>query len=147
MLDVFKVKRSADSDDVLKCLNGQFMNVITTTADTELEDVQSGSIVFVNGATTHDVTLPSAAAGLWFKFIITDVTADVDIVQAASDEDFVGTIVTGAGGSDSAVSGDTKIIFDQSGGVVVGDSVTVVSNGTNWYVSGTCDAAGGVVFG
>ena len=33
MKDVFKVTRSADSDDVLRCLNGQFYNVINVCCD------------------------------------------------------------------------------------------------------------------
>ena len=31
MKDVFSVKRSADSDDVLKAVNGQFLNTIKVT--------------------------------------------------------------------------------------------------------------------
>ena len=140
-------EKSAAGNYLLK-QRGLLANVITTTADRTLTQEESGSIVFLDGAVTHDVTLPAVSkAGQWFRFVITDVTADVDVVQAGATEDFVGTISTGAGGSDSAVAGDTKIIFDQSGGVVVGDFVEVWSNGTNWYVSGACDAAGGVVFG
>jgi len=140
-------EKSAAGNYLLK-QRGLLANVITTTADKTLTQEESGSVVFLDGSSTHDVTLPAvAAAGQWFRFVITNVTADVDIVQAAATEDFVGTISTGAGGSDSAVSGDTKIIFDQSGGSVVGDFVEVWSDGSNWYVSGACDAAGGVVFG
>ena len=96
----------------------------TTTADTTLTQAECGQTVFVNGGTTHDVTLPSAVAGCSFTFFLTDATADVDIVQAAASEDFVGAIVDGAGTKDSAGASDTKIIFDQSGdnaaGVVFG---------------------------
>ena len=41
MKDVFSVKRSADSDDVLKSLNGHFMQTIDVAAATTLEDVDS----------------------------------------------------------------------------------------------------------
>ena len=40
MKDVFSVKRSADSDDVLKHVNGQFRKVEVLTADRTLEDVE-----------------------------------------------------------------------------------------------------------
>ena len=129
-------------------LGGSSGGVKETTADVTLQIADSGKTIFVNGGTTHDVTLPAVSNKGWeATFIITNVTADVDIVQAGSTEDFIGAIVDGAGTKDSAVSGDTKIIFDQSGGATVGDRVHIVSNGTNWYVSGLCDNAAGVVFG
>ena len=128
-------------------LSGQRKAVITTTSDTTLTAADSGKLILLDGSTTHDVTLPSAAAGLHFKFVLIDASADVDIVQAAATEDFVGLIVDGAGSKDAAVSGDTKIIFDQTGGATVGDTVSLECNGTNWFVSGLCDNALGVVFG
>tara|TARA_R110000764_G_scaffold135062_1_gene223168 strand:- start:1227 stop:1676 length:450 start_codon:yes stop_codon:yes gene_type:complete len=140
-------KSSEQGQGRLPKLRGQIAPTSTLTSNTTLYDYNSGTTYFLDGSSAFDVTLPSAKAGVNFKFIITDVTADVDVVQAAATEDFVGTISTGAGGSDSAVSGDTKIIFDESGGAVVGDQVSLECDGTNWYVKGACDAAGGVVFG
>ena len=128
-------------------LSGQRRAVITTTANTTLTAADSGKLILLDGSTTHDVTLPSAAAGLHFKFVLIDATADVDIVQASNTEDFVGLIVDGGGSKDSAQASDTKIIFDQSGGATVGDTVSLECNGTNWFVSGLCDNPAGVVFG
>ena len=119
-----------------------------TTANTTLTAADSGKIIFLDGSTTHDVTLPSAATGLNYHFILVDATADVDVVQAAATEDFVGTVVDGAGTSDTAAGSDTKIIFDQTGGAAAGDWVKLVCyNDDDWMVAGNCDAAGGVVFG
>jgi len=119
-----------------------------TTANTTLTAADSGKIIFLDGSTTHDVTLPSAATGLNYHFILVDATADVDVVQAAATEDFVGTVVDGAGTSDTAGAGDTKIIFSQSGGAAAGDWVKLVCyNDDDWMVAGNCDAASGVVFG
>jgi hypothetical protein len=128
--------------------NYGFVGVKTTTANTTLTAADSGKVIFLDGSTTHDVTLPSAATGLNYHFILVDATADVDIVQAAATEDFVGTVVDGAGSSDTALAGDTKIIFSQSGGAAAGDWVKLVCyNDDDWMVAGNCDAAGGVVFG
>lgn len=78
MKDVFTVKRSADSDDVLKQLNGQFFKVMNVSADTELEDVDSGAIICADFSTDGtDITLPKCAAGLYFKVLVT-VTAHAD---------------------------------------------------------------------
>ena len=76
MKDVFKVTRSADSDDVLRCLNGQFRNVITCAAATTLEDVDSGSLVVFDDTTAFTVTLPAPEAGLYFGFLIKQASTD-----------------------------------------------------------------------
>mgnify|MGYP003325860969 CR=1 FL=1 len=100
-------------------------STVTTTADKTLTVSDSGKTIFLDGSTTHDVTLPAAATGLTFTFFLVDATADVDIVQAAASEDFVGNI-TAHNGKDTASASDTKIIFDQSGGAAVGDWVQVL---------------------
>ena len=140
-------KSSEQGGGRLPKLRGQIAPVATLTAAKTLVDTDSGSVYFLDGSTTFDVTLPSVKAGLNFKFIATDTTADVDIVQAASDEDFIGFILDGAGSKDSAVSGDTKIIFDTTGGASAGDWVSLSCDGTNWYVQGACSSAADVVFG
>ncbi len=134
-------------EDDIQLNSGIQYKTQVTTADTTLAQSECDQTVFVNGASTHDVTLPSAVAGCSFTFFITDVTSDVDIVQASASEDFVGAIVDGAGTKDSGTASDTKIIFDASGGATVGDWVSVISDGTKWYVQGLCDNALGVVFG
>jgi len=121
---------------------------MTTTADTTLTAADSGKIIFLDGSTTHDVTLPSAATGLTFTFWLVDATADVDIVQGAlNTEDFVGNI-TAHNGKSTAGSGNTKIIFDQSGGAAVGDWVQLACyNDDDWMVVGLSNTAAAVVFG
>lgn len=140
-------KSSVAGQGRLPKFRGEIDSVSTLAADTTLYDYNSGSVYFLNGASTFDVTLPAVKAGLSFKFIIIDVTADVDIVQADAAHDFVGTIIDGDGSSDTAAGSDTKIIFDQSGNSAAGDWVCLHCDGSKWYVSGGCDAAGGVVFG
>jgi len=119
---------------------------MTTTADTTLTAADSGKTIFLDGSTTHDVTLPAAETGLTFTFILVDATADVDIVQAAAAEDFVGCI-TAHNGKDTAETGDTKIIFDQSGGALPGDWITLnCYNDDDWYVQGNSNTSAAVVF-
>ena len=80
-------------------------------------------------------------------FFLVDATADVDIVQAAAAEDFVGNI-TAHNGKDTAVTGDTMIIFDQPGGAAVGDWVQLTCyNDDDWYVVGLSNTTNAVVFG
>ena len=72
MKDVFTVKRSADGDDVLKQLNGQYLKVMSVSADTTLEDTDSGAVILWDASTNDtDITLPACEKGLYFKIFVT----------------------------------------------------------------------------
>jgi len=148
-------KSSVAGQGRLPKLRGQINPITTITANTTLYDYDSGSVYFLDGSGVEDailnVTLPSAKAGLYFKFILkaigNEAAEDITITQAASTEDFVGHIIDGAGTSDTATSSDTKIVFDQSASAAPGDYVCLHCDGTSWYVQGACGTAGDVVFG
>jgi len=128
-------------------LFGQKDKVAAQDTAVTLTAASSGRTYTVSAATAYDITLPSAASGLWLKFVVGTAGAnDVDLVQAAATEDFVGTVVNGSGGGDTFTGTDTKIIFASST-AVAGDWVELTSNGTVWFVRGNCDATGGIVGG
>jgi hypothetical protein len=130
----------------LKRSRGILENTITVTAAKTLIEEESGSTVFMAaGADNVVITLPALNAGQYFKFICKDSTAVVNIVQAAATEDFVGMLTDGVSTFDSAVSGDTKIIFATD--CLPGDYVECTSDGTNWYVNGECITADAILFG
>ena len=85
MLDVFKVRRSADSDDVLKKLNAQMVEVVDLSAATTLEDVDSGKVFTVDASTGFVITLPVAQKGLWYRFLITKAGTDGAMAWVTSD--------------------------------------------------------------
>jgi len=146
---------SKQLNEVLKALNGESppepvsmkKPTMTISAATTLTVNDSGKTIFVDGAATLVVTLPPAASGLTFTFVLIDATADVSIRQNTATEDFVGTIIGGAGTSASAVGGDVEITFNGTGTAVVGDwaSVTCYTD-DDWYVQGGCAATAGVNF-
>jgi len=138
-------EKSAGGNYLLRT-RGTLLNCITTTAAKTLTQEESGSYVFLDGSSAHDVTLPAVAvAGQYFKFICTDSTAVVNIVQAGSAEDFVGMLTDGVSTFDSAVAGDTKVIFATD--ALPGDYIECTSNGTNWFVNGECITADAILFG
>ena len=73
MKDVFTVRRSADSDDVLKSLNGSFIQTKTVSADTTLEDTDSGKVILQNPflnfeATTFEIDdFPSGGSPVYIE--------------------------------------------------------------------------------
>ena len=149
MKEVFDVKRSADGDDVLKKLNGQYKNAITVVAaDRTLEDVESGSIVFcaITGSTDIAITLPTPAVGLYFTFINAATpsgTGDAVITPTGTD-----TIVS-MGAADTGADGPTNLLADTvtiEAASIGGERIDIVCDGTFWYAYAHQQAVGSVTF-
>lgn len=118
------------------------------TEASTLTAAQSGSVFFLNSATEFATTLPAPAVGLHYKFICkaAPASADYTIVTTSSANLFIGGINelevdTGDDGPYHA-AGDTISFVDSV--AVVGDWVTVESDGTSWYVTGQANADGGI---
>jgi hypothetical protein len=106
MKDVFSVKRSADSDDVLKSLNGSYKRVLEIADATyTVDDADSGCIYTLTKTDGIAITLPAAEAGLNFKFHIGATSTGTITITADSssdtyqgevrhhDKDHLGTVV------------------------------------------------------
>jgi len=146
---------SKQLNEALKALNGEASPqpvsmkkpTMAISTDTTLSARDSGKTIFLDGAATLIVTLPPAESGLTFTFVLIDATANVTVVQNAATEDFVGTVINGAGTSDSATGSDNEILFSGTGTAAVGDwaSITCYTD-DDWYVQGGCKSAAGVTF-
>ncbi len=128
-------------------LFGHKSRVETLATATTLTAADSGKVfLLVQAGADRTATLPAAASGLHFNFILKTAAANNwDIVQAAAAQDFVGTIVDGAVSIDTATTTDTKVTF-VGGTAVAGDQIECWSDGDDWYIRGTSDAAGGIIF-
>ncbi len=71
-------------------------------------------------------TLPTAAAGLWFDFLVSNVTAGFTVTG--------GTIFAKAAATGASVTGTT--LTNTQGTAVVGDYVRLVCDGTSWRGTG-----------
>lgn len=93
--------------------------VVLTAAD-------SGSVL-INRSTSGSPswTLPTAAAGLWFTFVVANVTAGFTVTG--------GTIKAKTNAAGTAISGTT--LTNTQGTAVVGDTITLVCDGTNWVMT------------
>ena len=94
-----------------------------------LEVADSGKVFFMSNTVARTVNLPAPTAGVRYKFIMSDTTADSSIVA------------TGAFFKGAAECGDayltlagTTIVCELAG--AVGDWLEMISDGTYWYVSG-----------
>ena len=128
-------------------LFGQKHSVSTLATGTTLSAADSGKVfLLVQAGADRTATLPAAAAGLNFKFILKTAAANKwEIVQAGGTQDFVGTVVDGAGSSDSAGAADTLVRF-VGGTAAAGDQIELECDGSVWYIRGSCAGAGGIIF-
>lgn len=90
--------------------------VVLTAAD-------SGSVL-INRSTsgTPSWTLPTAAAGLYYTFLVSNTTTGFTVTG--------GTIFARASATGASVTGTT--LTNTQGTAVVGDTVTLVCDGTSW---------------
>jgi len=120
--------------------------VVTISESTTLTAEDSGKLILCNGASgSPDITLPRATdAGLNFRFVLSDNTTDVDIVQGDAGDELVGSLM-GLSAKDTGTGSDTKITF-ANGTALAGDWVEVYSDGSDWIVCGQSAVNSGLVF-
>jgi len=106
---------------------GSFLRTVTDSAlvgaTVALTAAQSGQ-VFNNRSTSGSPswTLPTAANGLWYTFTVSDATTGFTVTG--------GTIKAKTSAAGTAISGTT--LTNTQGTAVVGDTITLVCDGTVW---------------
>ena len=91
----------------------------------------SGKTYFLESTVERTITLPAVKAGLKFKFIATDTTADSSIATSEG----TALLKGGAECGDAYLTlAGTTIVCELAGSV--GDWLEMVCDGTYWYVSG-----------
>ncbi len=87
---------------------------------------QSGG-VFINRSTSGSPswTLPTNVAGLTYTFVVANVTTGFTVTG--------GTIKAKTSATGTAISGTT--LTNTQGTAVVGDTITLVADGTNWVMT------------
>lgn len=130
--------------DIEGGLTGEMATEVVTATNV-ITAAESGKVFFLNSATEFVSTLPAPVAGAYFKFIVKAApsgasytvvtTGGANIIQGAAEV---------ANSAVAAIDEDTITFTD--GAAAVGDWVEVVSDGTNWYVSGHGVAATAIAF-
>lgn len=95
-------------------------------ATVELTSADSGSVL-INRSTSGSPswTLPTNAAGLFFTFVTANTTAGFTVTG--------GTIKAKTNATGTAISGTT--LTNTQATAVVGDTITLVADGTNWVMT------------
>lgn len=109
---------------------------VGTDATYALTAAMSGGTWFATkGSATQTYTLPAVAAGLKYTFICGHADGEILIDQAASEVIKITTFAAVGADADTAIvttAGGTGI-KNTAGSNAIGDSVTLISDGTGWY--------------
>jgi hypothetical protein len=108
---------------------------------------ESGTTFFLNSTTEFVSTLPTAALGLNYTFIVSAAPsgASYTVISASSANIIKGNQNSVAGDAGDFGTADDTITF-VDGQSVAGDKVYVVSNGTSWFAYAISKVAAGITF-
>jgi len=117
-------------------LGGSSAGVKALTASATLQKADSGKVITFtppSSAGALVVTLPACDKGIELKIIqISDYDTAVCKVLSAEGNNIVGGIMAQTGAGDNAGPNTDYIEFGS--GSVAGDYVSLISDGSNWYV-------------
>lgn len=104
------------------------------TANTTLTNADSGKI-FTVATDELTITLPAVAAGLKFTFINTGANANNIITISPQSTDAIWGTITLAASVVDLGGVDDKDLINTKASSIKGDSVTLISDGTDWFVA------------
>ena len=114
-------------------------NIVDVAAAKVLTNNDSGTTFVINQASAYEITLPLMSTidrGWNAEFILGTVASNAVTIANNTAED---TIVGGVAGADGGAATHAETAVDEIvfiSGAVLGDRVTIVSNGVNYFVSG-----------
>ena len=114
-------------------------NIVDVAAAYTLLASDSGNVFNINQASAYEITLPLMSTierGWNATFVIGTVAANaVTIANNTAEDSIVGGIAGADGGAAThAETAVDEIVFIS--GAVLGDQVTIVANGANYFVTG-----------
>ena len=132
-------------------LGGSSAGVKALTASATLQEADSGKVIVFtppSSAGALNITLPACKKGIELKIIqISAFDTAVCKVISAEGNNLVGGIMAQTGVGDNAAGTDDFIQFGSA--TVAGDYVSLVSDGSKWYILDSCSkvTTNGIAFG
>jgi hypothetical protein len=114
------------------------------TAAKTLVQGDSGKVFALNAAAGVAVTLPAVTlSGFCAKFYVKAAFATTDFTIVSATDVIYGSANVN---SVSVLAADENTVSFVATAETIGDWIEIMSDGTNWYVSGMAAAAGGITF-
>ena len=121
---------------------GNLANVEILSDDTTLTVEDSGKTYLLD-ATGEAIVLPAAAKGVKYDFIVIDAIAVSDWTIDSPSANIQGYAKVNY--ATVAASNETTITIVNAK-AIAGDTVSLISDGTNWYVKGEASVAASITF-
>jgi hypothetical protein len=115
----------------------------SVTATNVITAAESGKTFYLNAVGGFTSTLPVPALGLHYKFIVATAPTTAYIITTDSGDNVLEGTFLDIVGELQAISAQDTLNFVASTSLV-GDSLTVESDGTNWYCTAFSKADGGI---
>lgn len=126
---------------------GQTLSTVTNAGTTiTLNPTQSGEIIVLNSTGGSTVTLSAPQAGLSYKFIVGVTGGHTITAPSASILGSVTSAITSTAATSLLTTGAAKTVIATTAGSARGDTISLVSNGTAYYVSGAVANFNALVF-
>ena len=114
---------------------------MAVNSDTTLTAADSGKIILMSNKGV-DITLPDPEAGMTFTIIQVKDHSTTDSTVDAGTNVMGGSVAGVAADANNLADGSSDTTCTFGSDTLAGDQITLVSDGTKWYVSGI-GAAGG----
>lgn len=138
---------SAKFDTTAQTLGFRYRVAPLSAAYTVLVE-DSGTIFTVSQASAYTITLPDPAydnMGCVYRFVCTTAGANAVVLTTTTGSTVMnGVIATGEDAAGSVARATFEKVNFVASKAEVGDYVEVVSDGTNWQVSGMCGVQDGM---
>lgn len=142
--ELFEHERAITTALILAAGSARSGAATAITGATTLTSADNGKTYFLNSATGFNVTLPAAAAGLRFTFIVTTApTSGNHTVTAATADTIAGKVFASSGGDENSNTAGDLVNFVANTSLV-GDRLELWCNGSIWIADGFCDVTGSI---
>ena len=132
---------------------GKYQNIISWTADTNLESYHSGAWVVAADATALDLNLPTASgnAGVYYEIFIQKAQTGDTHIMAESGDYFEGAVLISDADTSTenlffavanTAEDDVINLDDDTKGRLAGGYLKLVCDGTKWHVTGQLNGTG-----
>jgi hypothetical protein len=124
-------------------------DIVDLTVATTLTPAQSGKTFTLGTAGGFTVTLPRPVAGLKYQFIVKVAPTTSYIIATAGSANIIhGCIISGDlnAANDTGATAASDTITFVANKAIIGNSVDLISDGTNWYAKGYTTPFDGITF-
>jgi len=127
-------------------LEEQAGSIVALTVASTLTEAQSGKLFTLGTAGGFTTTLPLPAAGLKYDFVVKVAPTTAYIILSSAVANIIeGGMATKADGAALVFAAASDTITFVANTSLIGDRVTLISDGTYWYATGYCATATGIV--